>query len=229
MKSLWEYIEAAEQEFKIPSASTGKKIGQIKPRTWNGNQLFVYQVKTDSYELYLVVDSSIGVDKPIGYLGFQRVGTNMLCADNAFIDPDFQKRGILSELMLFVKKKFNPEIISDTHLTVAGIALWNSLVASAFFNAKIADIKLSLSFDFSDIGITLSDGATLIDPKDDNKSYDFYDENTGKGQRFFYLLESPETFTYMVEGKKYSHGYVSGRTGPNDLLSPYGHFADGAL
>jgi hypothetical protein len=229
MKSLQEYIEAIDQPFEMPSAKDSVRVGRIKPRTWTGSKLWVHQVKTDTYQVYLVVDSKQGAEHPIGYIGLQWLGDNLFCADNAFVDPNFQKRGILSELMLFIKKTSNLEILSDTHMTKAGIALWNSLVKSPFFTAKIMDIKNNISFDFSDIGSELPDGTIAIDPKDDNQAYDYYNPVTGRGQRFFYLLESPESFTYMVEGQQYKHGYLGGRTGPDDMLAPYGHFSDGDL
>jgi len=229
MKTLHEYIREIEINLNIPAASNAKLLKKIKPRDWSESTLTVYFKENETECLYIVVDSRFGVSDPIGFLGFEKVGDKMLCARNAAVKPNFQKRGILSELMLFVKKTTGFEIISDTIMSDAGIALWKSLSRSPFFSMKIVDVKNNIKFDFSDIGSELPDGDIAIDPKDDNKNEKFYEVGNPNGQRFFYILESADKFNMMVETTSYAYGYLMRSREPHGLLSPHGYFETGDL
>ena len=227
MKTLFEYIREAEISLYIPSAENSNPLKKIKPRDWAESLLTIYFLDLPHECHYFVIDSRFGIGDPIGNLGFLKVGEKMLCARNAVMKPEFQKRGILSELMLFVKQRTGFEIISDTVMSDAGIALWRSLEKSGKFSMKIVDAKYSVKYDFSEIGIPAEDGTPVLDPKDDTLSPELYNSITDTGQRFFYILESDKQFHMMIEGKSYHYGYLDNSRDPDSLLSPSGYFERG--
>ena len=148
---------------------------------------------------------------------------------NAYVEPQYQKQGILSELMLFVKKHTHLPILSDTHLTQSGKNLWHSLAKSPFFDLKIIDLKTQTVFDISDVGKILPNGDLALDPKDDNTSDSYYDLSTDQGQRFFYILESPQQFDIIEENQQYRFGYRLDQAMAHSILSPMGYFKVGDL
>ena len=229
LKSLDEYQLVPNQTFGIPSAEQAKWVGQIRPR---GNLPFivdVYYLKDATHEIYFAVNRKIGPKNPMGYCGFKSAAGPILYAVNAYMDPQYQRQGILSELMLFVKKYTNVPILSDTHLTQSGKNLWHSLANSPFFDLKIIDLKTQTVFDISDVGQTLPNGDVALDPKDDNTSDEYYDSSTDQGQRFFYILESPQQFDIIEEGQQYQFGYRLNQSIAHSILSPMGYFKSGDL
>jgi len=228
-KTLAEFQLILDQpQLTIPSATNARRIGQIQPRSVKFI-IDVWYQKDEVHEIYFAVNRAVGPGSPVGYCGFLLAPGPVLYAVNAAVDPQYQKQGILSELMLFVKKYTKLPILSDTHLSPAGQQLWKSLIRSPFFTAKIIDLKTQIIFDFADIGSQLPDGTTAIDPEFDDADADFYDPATDTGQRFFYLLESPDKFQYVAEGREVSFGYRLSRHLPNSILSPMGHFTFGDM
>jgi len=229
LKNLDEYKLVQDQKFNIPSAVTGSWVGQIRPR---GNLSFVvdvYYLKDSSHEIYFAVSRDIGPSTPIGYCGFKSAPGPILYSVNAYVEPQYQKQGILSELMLFVKKHTQLPILSDTHLTQSGKNLWHSLAKSPFFDLKIIDLKTQTVFDVSDVGQILPNGDLALDPKDDNTSDSYYDLSTDQGQRFFYILESPQQFDIIEENQRYQFGYRLDQAMAHSILSPMGYFKAGDL
>jgi hypothetical protein len=110
-----------------------------------------------------------GPASPVASLGFQ-IAQGVIIARNAYTHPLCRGKGIQSELFLFVNKVEGHKVLSDTHLTTAGEALWDSLVRSAKFSLKILYIPTSEIFDVSEIGTsTTQDGETVDSPKNDSQ------------------------------------------------------------
>ena len=153
----------------------------------------------------------------------------MLYSKLAYINPEYQRRGILSETMLFVKKTTNKSILSDTHMSYAGEALWKSLEKSTFLDVKIVDLKTNVTFDKTDVGELLPDETPAQLPEDDNQSNDYYNRSTRIGQRFFYMIESSNKFTFTENGRDYDYGYIIESNKNKSFFGPYGYYKSGDL
>lgn len=124
----------------------------------------------------------------------------------AIVHPDHQRQGILSEIVNFLVHTKNTPLISDTRLTAAGEALVASL--NNKMKASIFYIPTGEKFPLKSAGnATTSDGHKVIDPADDFLHPEMFDPSTQQGQRFFYLWESPQSFTNIVEGVTYNYGF----------------------
>ena len=166
--------------------------------------------------------------KPLGYVLFQRMSgdAKVLIAKNAWVDPEYRRQAIQTELFQFVNKVEHFQILSDTQLTKEGEALWKSLTSSSSFNSNIVYVPTGELYSINDIGKKkTSDGFTVISPEDDCIQPDFW--NGTIGQRFFYILESKGKF-YLneTEGLRY-FGICESRHKGSSLMGQYNYFAEG--
>ena len=222
-----EYQMIPDPGFTMPDFSNGQQVGTINT---GAGPMTIWKRVADDQIGYAAIDRKVGLSKPASYLGFL-VGRGLIVAKNALTDPAYQQKGISSELFLFVNQVEGHTILSDTQLTVGGEALWNSLIRSGKYSAKILYVPTSELFDLSDIGqATAQDGQTIQSPKNDSSASDVFDPATKIGQRFFYLLENHRkemvveehgrTFRFSVDPSKH-------RT-MGDILQPPRYFADGS-
>jgi hypothetical protein len=137
---------------------------------------------------------------------------------------DYQRKGVASEIVLFVNKVKGYPILSDTQLTPSGEALWQSLLRSGKFKEQILYIPTSERFSLTDAGRNTKDGRTVILPHDDNFHSEFWDGE--KGQCFFYLIESEGNFIVESDGRKYCYGVDRSKHGLG-LMFPPQYFTDG--
>jgi GNAT superfamily N-acetyltransferase len=230
MRDFMRLIEADLEEYQkippmplgAPDFTPGGVVGTIN--TGSG-VLAVWKIEDGDAVGYGAVDPASGPATPLGFLGFAKAGS-ALVAKNAWTDPAHVRKGIQSELFLFVNKAEKFSIISDTQLTDDGEKLWQSLMKSLKFDSKIFYVPTRETFAVGEIGKSHTfDGSMVIDPVDDFFHGDFYDTGSNTGQCFFYLLEGRFMFVEHHQGKTYRFGYS--RPGLSPLIAPQRYFADG--
>jgi hypothetical protein len=209
-----EYQMVPDPGFTMPDFTSGQQVGTIN--TGAGPLQVWKRVDQDQIGYAAVdpkADPATRLVNPASYLGFL-VGQGLIVAKNALTDTAYQRKGISSELFLFVNQVEGHKILSDTQLTTGGEALWNSLIQSQKFNPKILYVPTSELFDLSDIGqAKASDGEMVQSPRTDSADQNVFNKSTGKGQRFFYLLENAQkvfvveehgrTFRFSVDASKH--------------------------
>lgn len=114
---------------------------------------------------------------------------------HAFVLPEYQGKGIMSELCHWIIRDKGQALINDTQMSTEGVKLWNGLMRS--MGARIIDISNGKSFDLDD--------PKAPRPESDSAQPDFYDASSGKGQRYFYIIEAPEYFKHIVEGVEHHY------------------------
>jgi len=194
---LHEYIIFGGIEFDMQDFSSGKKIGTITTKKAGTFRVWVienhFEIAFGACPCVLGDETKDQPNNPVCVLGFMKYGDNKLIIKNASTKKEYRAKGIAISLIHFVNKSLGNKIISDTELSYDGEAFINALVRSSEFDTKIFDNATGELFDLSDAGkIKDADGVDVIMPKDDNKSRERYNKNTGKGQRFFYIFEGIE-------------------------------------
>ncbi len=224
-QEIKEYQKTIQRPVPIPDFTNGQQVGTIQTGV---GPLEVWKM-IDEHMGYAAVDSKIGAQSPLSFLAFEVFSPAVLIARNATTLPAYQKKGISSELFLFVNKADGYKILSDTLLTDSGESLWAALIASSKFSTKIAYLPTSETFVLSAVGIGKTrDGHIIKSPKDDNLDHNFYDSKTKQGQRFFYLIEAPDKFSF-VDNKEILCEYgvdVNRLRWKGKILQPYRHFDD---
>ena len=222
-----EYQIIPNPKFTMPNFSKGKNVGNINT---GAGPLEVWKIIVNNEINYAAIDPKKGPKKPVAYLGFI-VGTGLIMAKNALTNPAYKRKSIISELFLFVNQIEKHKILSDIQLTIEGEALWNSLIQSNKFNAKILYSPTSELFDLSDVGnAKTSDGEIVQSPKNDTFA-GVYDSNTGNGQRFFYLLENHDKIlSFEDAGNIYNYNICESnhRHKSGGLLQSPRYFANGS-
>jgi len=224
---IGEYQKIADNNFlgfKTLDFTGAPNVGHINTGV---GTLDVYQIRSGNETAFGAIDQNLGLKDPVCFLGFLEKGPKILIAKNAYTKNGYQKKGIASELFLLINQGFKNKIISDTEMTDAGEALWNSLKKSKNFSVKLFYIPTKEIFDISDIGKKkTSDGKTLIDPIYDNKSNFRYDEKPD-GQRFFYLLEVNKKIKSTKNGKIYEYNAnLNLSIRPRRILQSYRYMND---
>jgi len=216
-----EYILVPNQKFNNVDLSSGNKVGNINTSV---GILEVWKYEVGDEVIYGAVLDAIGPTKPISFIGFVK-GNNSLMAKNAWTETKFQMKGISSSLMMFVAKVDNDFILSDVALSVSGVKLWDSLINSGRFDVKILYIPTMESFDLdkADGKTKTSDGEILIDPKYDNNDNNMYNNNTGKGQRFFYMIKVKDNFVVETQGQIFNFSMIK-ENHLHKLIQPINYF-----
>ncbi len=208
----------------IPFTSSDGPIGNISANaTGQYPKTFDVYAMTETNHIYYgaVLRDEGDPSKPKAIVGFEQMSSgNALVARNAWTDPNYQKRGLGSSLILFANQldgtRGRQPILSDTQLTPAGIRLWKSLIGDHRFKASIYNAETGHIHEISEI-----DGVNVLDPATDNAQPDFWDGQSG--QRFFYLLEQHKQA--LVEGQWHNFGFDRGKHYPaRKLLFPPSYF-----
>jgi hypothetical protein len=67
----------------------------------------------------------------------------------------------------------------------------------------------------------------VISPQADSRDATFYDPNTRRGQRFFYLIETMDRFSFEEKGKLYEYGIdIARHRLRGGILQPYRYFTN---
>lgn len=229
---LNEYIIVPEQTFRFPMVDT-IYVGRVQ---YKNGILLLHKHETIEEIAFIAnipdysIDSSNPKLTPVAYLGFLKY-QGVLMAKNAYTLPTFQKKGILSEMFYFVNKIDKHPIISDLELSVAGEAVWKSMIKSSAFDVKIFYVPTLEIFDLSDIKKTqASDGEIVQSPADDNKNDKMFSETNPNGQKYFYLIEGKDIFSMEYNGKLFERHFTTSSHLPNgNILQPYRYFRDGDI
>lgn len=217
ISDLHEYRVLPPQPQLGPLPLSGNPIGMISA---NGIVFFVLRVIHETEIAY----GAVLRDDPNEItctLGFEIMSEgNALIARNAWTHPEFRKMGLASELMHFVNKldsdRGKQPILSDKEMSPDGEALWNSLIKSGKFSAKIHDLATHLTYEIGD----------CVEPKHDNASDHLW--NGTSGQRYFYLLETNLFKWFDATGQEHlCEGAGPSGHLPKTMLIPYAYFSAG--
>ena len=212
---------APAQPIPIPPSEDANHVGNAG---YKDGSLWIYS-KTDGDQIgYWGRIANTDID--VAFVGLVRAG-DVFYAKQVVIHPDHARKGIISEMILFIIKHEKKPLMNDTDLTPNGKDLWMSLVNSGKFDVSVVYLPTQQKFTLDQIGSRASDGAPVIRPEDDNFQDGFYDSSTGEGQRYFYLLESTRaTIDLIEEGAKYSRKYDFQRAAPAEWFTAYRYFGN---
>lgn len=193
--------------FFIPPSNDSTPVGHVRNAEWiikvwqNGNDLACFWLEYRG--------------ENIAYVEIQIIG-DYHSLHTAFILPEYQNKGLMSELVHWIIRDQGVALINDTQMTRAGLALWKSLMSR--MDASIVDISTGKKYDIEHPDRPEGDSAS-------NKAYNHED---GTGQRLFYLIEAPEYFSHIVEGveHRYSCDIDRHRYGLFSILPPYFRVGD---
>lgn len=167
----------------VPSSEGSTPVGHIRNFEWtikvwqNGKNLACFWLEHQS--------------RDIAYVEIEMVN-EYHCLKTAFILPEYQNKGLVSEIVHWIIRDQGVALINDTQMTRAGLALWKSLMSH--MNASIIDIVTGKKYDLDHPDKPEGDSASNI-------AY-----NGTEGQRLFYLIEAPEMFHRIIEGVEYNFG-----------------------
>ena len=121
----------------------------------------------------------------------------------AFVIPEFEGKGVMSELVHWIIRDRKVPLINDTQMSKSGEFFWKKLMMG--FDSAVIDVKTGERFDLNQIGID------VMAPEKDNFNPDIYNPSDDTGQRFFYLLEAPQYFVHIIEGVAHRYSCSSDR------------------
>lgn len=127
-----------------------------------------------------------------------------------YLNSSFRGNGIIPNLYISLISHFKIKIINSEQLSSFAEKMWTNFLSNNMaHDVKIWDKKENKEYQLSDIGKTLPDGTSIVNPRDDKNLPD-----SGK-QRFFLMIEStnhdfwdnrPDYFKKMVYREKGWHG-----------------------
>lgn len=170
----------------IPDSTGSIRIGRIVAADVEG----IIKGDREGDTVYFWLERQ-GVDIAFAQIGNKGGHAALLYA---FVLPEFQRRGVMSELMHWIIRNNSQPLINDTQLSPNGLKLWKGLMKS--LSPSIIDISTGKKYNIHDPHVPK--------PEDDSAQPDAYDPVTGIGQRYFYLVEAPEYFKHLVEGVEYT-------------------------
>lgn len=194
---------------EIPTSEGSTPVGHIRTFQWTIKACDNYHNGKD--EAYFWLDYK---GRDIAYVELVLIG-EYHALHTAFILPEYQNKGLMSELVHWIIRDQGVALINDTQMTRAGLALWKSLMSR--MDTSIIDISTGKKY-----GLDHPDT-----PEGDNAAPKAYNPLDGSGQRLFYLIEAPEMFHRIIEGVEYNFGcdIERHRYGKHSMLPPY--FGDG--
>ena len=202
----WKEIEDnVEEHQKVPNTATSnwtniavansKLVGKLNNQAGTNEIFYRYDGQN---HIYIVTNQNDNT-KTIGYVILQpRSGTNYVNARNASVDPAYQGKGILTNLMIWIKDNTSYKILSDTQMTTAGENLWLSLGKKNLL--KVIDLATGQEEKWT--------GNNNIDPRKDSVDSHEYGTPSNNvvlsgGQKWFWLLEGILNYQSLMESSKY--------------------------
>ncbi|NJO64140.1 MAG: hypothetical protein HC836_39990 [Richelia sp. RM2_1_2] len=129
----------------------------------------------------------------IAYVFIQQYDENVWQVKGSYIyNEQDRSKGIGTELYIQIVMFDNKKLISDDQLSDSAEKLWTKSLPKSGKDLKIYDVKNKKIYLFGNIGKQTTDGAYVLDPKNDNER----DRNVMVGNinykepRFYYLLET---------------------------------------
>ena len=152
----------------------------------------------------LRVDTWTKTEKPIAFISLAQIPRHVVF-HQAFVLPEFQGQGVLSEMVNHIVRVKNISVINDAQVSKDGEKVMQYL--NRKYKTSILYLPTGETFSVNDVGSAVTtDGVAVASPEKDCLSQWFYSEQNPFGQRFFYLWESIGNFTNIIEGVTYTYG-----------------------
>ena len=163
---------------KIGTVNTALGILDVYRMYFNNNNLF-----------YGLIDTALGLTMPVCYIGFTYVSGLPLLRKNSYCRPEHRNKGLISELNFFIANTEGEAMISDTHMSIAGLKTWEKLFRLYPTQTGIFHGPTLQTFPLSAANTTYK-GVDVVDPKDDNNSNYYWFQNAVDGQKWFYIYQA---------------------------------------
>lgn len=162
-------------DFSIPSSEGMEPVGNVRSFQWVIKR---WQNGIDKARFWLTYDG-----RDVAYVELNVI-EQYYALKTAFAIPEFQNKGLVSELVHWIIKDQSGSVINNTVMSQHDLELWRSLMTR--MDANIINIMTGEEFPLDHCD----------KPEDD----------TGEDQEMFYMIKPPEYFYHVRDGVRHHYG-----------------------